>query len=295
METLEGLRAKLDSAAEINSVVRTMKAVAASNIGQYEQAVSSLADYYQTLTMGLTAFFKANHQQNGATIPSSNQSGTAAVLVFGSDQGLVGRFNDVLAEFLIDNLQQISPMIEVWAVGERISLLLKDEGLNCPRVFSVPGAVESITPLVGEILIKAQERMESGEITSFHIFHNRPKKPVGYAPFQQRLLPLDEKWQQKFETVAWPTNNLPQVIGNKQSVLLALVREFLFVSLFRACAESLAGENASRLNAMQRAEKNIEELLEQLQRRFHRLRQSSIDEELFDVVSGFEALKDAER
>ena len=74
------------------------------------------------------------------------------------------------------------------------------------------------------------------------------------------------------------------------STLLAFVREYLFVSLFRACAESLASENASRLAAMQRAEKNIDELLEDLNRTFHRLRQSGIDEELFDVISGFEAL-----
>jgi len=68
------------------------------------------------------------------------------------------------------------------------------------------------------------------------------------------------------------------------------MREYLFVSLFRACAESLASENASRLAAMQRAEKNIDELLEALNGKFHRLRQSAIDEELFDVISGFEAL-----
>ena len=72
--------------------------------------------------------------------------------------------------------------------------------------------------------------------------------------------------------------------------LRTLIREYLFVSLFRACAESLASENASRLAAMQRAEKNIDELLEELKRTFHRLRQNGIDEELFDVISGFEAL-----
>jgi F-type H+-transporting ATPase subunit gamma len=72
--------------------------------------------------------------------------------------------------------------------------------------------------------------------------------------------------------------------------LRALIREYLFVSLFRACAESLASENVSRLAAMQRAGKNIEELLEDLNGTFHRLRQSGIDEELFDVISGFEAL-----
>jgi F-type H+-transporting ATPase subunit gamma len=79
-------------------------------------------------------------------------------------------------------------------------------------------------------------------------------------------------------------------MGGGDVTLRALVREYLFISLFRACAESLASENASRLAAMERADKNIDALLENLHGTFHRLRQSSIDEELFDVVSGFEAL-----
>ena len=79
-------------------------------------------------------------------------------------------------------------------------------------------------------------------------------------------------------------------MGAGTSTLHALVREYLFISLFRACAESLASENASRLAAMQRADNNIDELLEGLNGTFHRLRQTAIDEELFDVISGFESL-----
>jgi F-type H+-transporting ATPase subunit gamma len=79
-------------------------------------------------------------------------------------------------------------------------------------------------------------------------------------------------------------------MGGGIATLRALIREYLFVSLFRACAESLASENASRLAAMQRADKNINDLLEDLNRTFHRFRQNGIDEELFDVISGFEAL-----
>ena len=75
----------------------------------------------------------------------------------------------------------------------------------------------------------------------------------------------------------------------------ALIREYLFVSLFQACAESLASENASRLAAIQRTNKNIDELLEDLNGEFHRLRQSRIDEDLFDVISGFEALSTEEK
>ena len=76
------------------------------------------------------------------------------------------------------------------------------------------------------------------------------------------------------------------------ATLRALIREYLFISLFRACAESLASENASRLGAMERADRNIKELLTNLNSTFHRLRQTGIDEELFDVISGFEALSE---
>ena len=99
------------------------------------------------------------------------------------------------------------------------------------------------------------------------------------------------------ETQAGPSpladQNLPEVIGCQEQTLRALVREYLFVSLYKACAESLASENASRLAAMQRAEKNIDDLVGDLNQTFRRLRQTSIDEEFFDVLSGYESLSKA--
>ncbi len=56
--TMESLRRNINRAGDLQSVVRTMKALAASNIGQYEKAVSSLDDYYRTVELGLSAFFK---------------------------------------------------------------------------------------------------------------------------------------------------------------------------------------------------------------------------------------------
>ena len=135
-----------------------------------------------------------------------------------------------------------------------------------------------------------ESQLEKGAIDQVYLFHNRPQPGAIYTPVSQQLLPLDETWRHNLTTIDWPTKNLPEVMNNKELTLRALVREYLFVTLFRACAESLASENASRLAAMQRAEKNIDELQEDLNRTFHRLRQSSIDEELFDVISGFEAL-----
>jgi F-type H+-transporting ATPase subunit gamma len=162
-------------------------------------------------------------------------------------------------------------------------------------VFTVPNSVKAITPLVGQILVENEKHDSQGEANELYLFYNRPTSGAVYVPVSQRLLPLDAEWRIKLAKLPWPTKNLPQVMGGGTVTLRALIREYLFVSLFRACAESLASENASRLAAMQRADKNIEESLEDLNRKFHRLRQSGIDEELFDVVSGFEALKVEEK
>lgn len=285
MDTLASLRRKHEGAKDIKSVVRTMKAMAASNIGQYEQAVLSLNEYYLTVTLGIVAYFR---QEKVEAIAKKTPDTSICAIVFGSDQGLVGQFNDSLADYVSESLKDLPGKKEIWAVGERVQLLLLDAGFTTTHVFPLPNSVKAITPLVQQLLIKYQEEAKQ----EVHIFHNKPELPVGYSAVGQRLLPLDNTWQHSFTNIVWPTKIVPQVIGGTKSSLLALINEYLFVSLFKACAESLASENASRLAAMQRAEKNIEELLDTLDRQFNSLRQSTIDEELFDVVSGFEALKE---
>ena len=75
-----------------------MKAVAASSIGDYERAVAALADYYQTVERGLGASFRqASLYPVKNTRPTSQQA--PCIILFGTDQGLVGQFNDRIAEF----------------------------------------------------------------------------------------------------------------------------------------------------------------------------------------------------
>ena len=291
-DTLESLRRKIDGATELDSVVRTMKALAASSVVQYERAVHSLDDYCRTVELRLIAWLR----QTGAAIYTdggarANKAATGAV-VFGSDQGLVGQFNEALADFAVSKLDAMPGGKHVFAVGERVQGRLADAALPPAANFPVPNSIAAITSLVGRILIEIETQREQGRVAEVYLFHNRPKAGSVYETVMQRLLPLDDTWRAGLSKLAWPSPNpnLPEVLDGGESTLQALIREYLFISLFRACAESLASENASRLAAMQRAEKNIDELLEDLNQTFHRLRQSSIDAELFDVIAGFEAL-----
>ena len=295
-DTTASLRRKTDSAGDLQSVVRTMKALAASSIGQYEASVRALADYYRIVELGLGARFRES-EQAGLMVERRGRTGagTIGAVVFGSDQGLVGQFNDVVADYAIKTLAALPGTPQVWAVGERVHARLADAGLPVAGLFAVPNSVKAITPLVGQILVESEARRGRDEIAELHLFYNRPRSGAVYEPVSQRLLPLDDTWRRDLAELHWPTKNLPEVIGGGDTTLRALIREYLFVSLFRACAESLASENASRLAAMQRADKNIDELLEDLNGTFQRLRQSGIDEELFEVISGFEALGVAKR
>jgi F-type H+-transporting ATPase subunit gamma len=292
-ETLASLRRKIDGAGELESVVRSMKALAASSIGQYEKSVLALADYYRTVELGLLVCLR---KQGAATTEHAGRASAAAktvsVIVFGSDQGLVGQFNDMLADFAAKALDALPGEKKVWAVGERVHARLADAGLTPLGLFAVPNSVKAITPLVGRILVDSQPNhgKADGEIGHLYVFHNRPIAGAAYEPVGQHLLPMDEQWRRQLVELRWPTGNLPEVVGSQNQTLRALVGEYLFVSLYKACAESLASENASRLASMQRAEKNIDEMVGHLNQTFRRMRQNSIDEELFDVLSGYESL-----
>jgi F-type H+-transporting ATPase subunit gamma len=213
-----------------------------------------------------------------------------SAVVFGSDQGLVGRFNEIVADYAISELGKRPEPTRVWAVGERVVGRLADAGRTPEALLPVPSSVQGITSLVGELLMATGTLSEAGEEPRLCLFYNRPTLGTICTPVCQQLLPLDDDWQRGLVEQPWPTPMLPETIANRTDTLRGLLHEYLFVLMYRAAAESLASEHASRLSAMQRAEKNIEELLEVLTLTFHRLRQSAIDEELFDVVSGFTAL-----
>lgn len=289
-DTTESLRLKIDGAGELQSVVRTMKALAASSITQYERAVRSLDDYYWAVQLSLVASLRKTPVNLTRHTVAPRTDETIGVIVFGSDQGLVGQFNETLAEFVETTLAARSGKKIVWAVGERVHACLADGRVRPTGLLNVPNSVNAITTLIGQLLTEIEMQREQSGVDQVFLFHNRSKSRVAYEQFSQRLLPLDDLWRWELAELRWPGDNLPEVLGNSEDSLRAFVSEYLFVSLFRACAESLASENASRLAAMQRAEKNIDELLDELKRTFHRLRQTNIDEELFDVISSYESL-----
>jgi F-type H+-transporting ATPase subunit gamma len=291
VDTLEQLGRRLDTFEDLGAIVRTMKALAAVSIHQYEQAVRSLADYSRTVELGLRVVL---HDMPPPAPPARRGSERIGAVVFGSDHGLCGRFNEDVSDYAREQLAEATASSEaarLLAVGARAAALIEDAGFFVEEDLFVPGSAARITATVRQILLKVDEWQAEAGVVRVYLFHNRPTSGSRYSPARVQLLPVELGRFDRLQKERWPSRSLPTYTMERRRLLAVLLRQYFFVSIFRACAESLAAENASRLAAMQAAEKSLEERHDALLGEFRRQRQDAITAELLEVVSGYEALR----
>lgn len=286
MPTEAQMRRQIDRTRDLQSVVTTMKALAAVSIRQYEAAARSLDDFDRTVHLALQAVLRQHSVPTHLVTP---RGGRPVAVVLGSDQGMCGRFNEDIYAHAREELTHTHPPAgwDVIAVGERVAVLLDQDGWNIVETFRVPASVRMIVSSVQDILLVIDSRSEPGEVS---LAYNRHTSSASYEPTVRRIYPLDRDWLEPFTREPWPTNQVPLHTLPLPALLSDLVRQYFMTSLHRALAHSLAGENASRLSSMQAAEKNIEERIHELTSDYHRERQGTITEELLDIISGFTVL-----
>jgi F-type H+-transporting ATPase subunit gamma len=153
----------------------------------------------------------------------------------------------------------------------------------------MPGSISAITPFVQSLLEEIEKlRLEEGA-EKVVLYFNRPRT-ASFSPVAEIMLPVDLE-NLRETRLKWQSRSLPTFTMAAGRLLSALLRQYFIVSLYRACALSLAAENTSRLAAMQAAEKNINERLDQLKVAYQHERQAAITEELLDIISGFRAVR----
>jgi F-type H+-transporting ATPase subunit gamma len=293
LQTNEYLKRRIQSAQDLLGVVKTMKALAATSIRQYQRAVESLAEYNRTVELGLQIVLR---QSGEKPVPAESRATGLGAIVFGTDQGLCGQLNHLIADHALEEMKKTGVDERnriIIAVGMRVADLLEDSGQKVFEVLSPPGSTAGITPMVQDITVLLEDWRFKRQIGQMHLFYHEYLSGAAYRPKSLRILPVEKTWLKDLKHRKWESRTLPLFTMAWDDLFRALIGEYLFVSIYRAFANSLASENASRLAAMQSAEKNIEERLEELFMQFHRQRQMTITEELLDIVSGFEALEGA--
>jgi F-type H+-transporting ATPase subunit gamma len=287
MQTAESLRHTLDVTQELHSVVKTMKALAGVNIRQYERAAHVVAEYNRTVEAGLQIALR-----DLPAVAHSAARGKLGAIVFGSDQGMCGQLNDQVVQHAaraLGKLRHNHKEQVLVAAGVRAASQMEGLGLKVESTVQVPGSVAGITPAVETVLHQIEEWHFKLGVEFVVLFYARPVSGAWYRIRGVRLLPVDEEWINSIKAKPWPGRTIPMFTMDEAALFRALIREYLFVSLFRAFAESVASENASRLASMQVA---IEDRLRALTGESRQLRQETITSELLDTIAAFEALRE---
>lgn len=289
METLETLSNMLKTTGDIQSIVRTMKSLSAVSIRQYEEAEAAVASYAKTIDLGLTAVLH-DRRARGLSLPRTTPTNTAreGLIVIGSDRGLCGRYNEIVARSAVDCMDERTAMLAV--IGVRAAARLEAEGHEIDHLFLLPGSVTGMTPMVGRVIVEIESWMRGRGVEAVRVVHNRREGRSRAVPTDRTVLPIPSSDLQRLVDAPWPGPGLPFFRNDQERLLSWLIRQRLFVLLYRALAEALASEHATRLAAMQSAERNIKERREDLTSVYRRKRQETITREMLDVISGFEAV-----
>ncbi|WP_373499908.1 F0F1 ATP synthase subunit gamma [Desulfococcus sp.] len=267
-----------------------MKSLAAVGVRQYERAVESLEEYRRVIDTAWRVLLCC-----GAGVIHKGPATGAVCMVIASDQGMCGQFNESILNHALAQVPKLSAeasKLGFWTFGDKLRGALSDAGYGDEGCFSAPGSLAAIRDQVRDVIQRIELWRSEQGIEYFYVCHNVVSAGGGYRQTCTRLLPLDREWALARAREKWPNRCIPMIGLPEELMFKHLFREYLFVSLFRAFAQSLAGENAARLMAMQAAEKNILELTEGLQAGFRELRQAAITDELLDIISGFEALSE---
>ena len=289
-QTLETLSRQSDTLTSIRGIVHTMKTLSAINASPYEHAARSIEAYHETILRGFAAFAYLT----GDITLRGESSGEQWVVVFGSDHGLCGNYNEILARVVENHCRMLpSDKQRVLCIGQQMNDALVDQGLASEFVLLPPASAEGIGRLAGDIVTRLDvigRRQPLYRIGVTLAFTQRGEHGVR-EPVTRRLLPLDARLLQRDRH--WPSRTLPDYSMAADDLLASLVRNHIFASVFRASAEAMVTENAARLALMQQAEQSVDDRLELVRADLRSVRQAEITNELMDVIIGFEALKNS--
>lgn len=284
MASLQDIRRRIKSVTSTKQITSAMNMVATSRLRHAKEVATANRPYAEKV-MEVVQEIAANAGA-GLKHPllTKNPGGKKLVLAITADKGLAGAYTSNACK-TAESLVTDKANTELVLVGRKGTAYFKNRGYN------VTGSYTGISERpqfenAREIAIALIERFTSGEISEVTMVYTQFVSAISCEPRVERLLPFEAEGEK-------PSGPRGEYIyePDAETVLGALLPQYLFTTVYAALLQSAASELSSRMNAMSNATDNAEDLIAGLNLHYNKVRQAGITTELNEIVAGAEGLK----
>ena len=286
MASMRDIKRRKGSIQSTQQITKAMKLVSTVKLQRAKQRAEQSKAYfncmYETVTSMLARTGGLNHPYLRA-----GQSGKKAVVVITSNRGLAGGYNSNVIK-LITKGDFRKEDLEIYAIGKKGKDALQRGGYHIvaddPDIIEEPSYVDAMA--ITDQLLKSYADGEVGEI---YLAYTGFKNTVVHEPTLLKLLPVEAA---KEEESAQSTGSraMMNFEPEDEEALNLLIPKYVTSLIYGGLVEAAASENGARMQAMDSATSNAEEMIDQLSLMYNRARQGSITQELTEIIAGANAI-----
>ena len=273
--TTKQIDEKIRKYRELGKIIISMKSIASANVKRAQNLIESLREYEMNLIDSISTLL--SHFPN-LTIERI-EGGKSLVVVYGSDLGLCGVFNEKVSKKAQDVFGKSENLLGYLIVGKKLADIMDSKVL---KVFSAPTHYEAIYARASE-LIDEISKLFKENISEIYTIFNEFLGIGSYRPTVRRIFPFEVKREKVSEIP--PIVDIPP-----QEILIGLIVDYIFARIYRAYLESFLSENGVRLMNMNNASSSIERNLEKLKLERNYYRQEEITAEIEEIMSAYKVI-----
>lgn len=289
MASMRDIKRRKESIQSTGQITKAMKLVSTVKLQKAKGHAENSKPYFELMYQAVTSMLAKSGEINHPYLKQGTST-KKAVIVITSNRGLAGGYNSNVIK-LITKGELKKEDILIYAVGRKGKESLYRQGYEIREDYSevMNGPLYSDAMNIGKAVLEAFQNDEVGEIyLAYTIFKNT----VTHIPKMIKLLPVDLNEVEE-STSSEPKNDL--VLMNyepeAEEALNLIIPKYMNSLIYGALVEAVASENGARMQAMDSATSNAEDMIADLSLKYNRARQSSITQELTEIVAGASAIE----
>ena len=289
MASMRDIKRRKGSIQSTQQITKAMKLVSTVKLQRAKQRAEQSRDYfncmYETVASMLAKAGSISHPYLKA-----GDSARKGIIVITSNRGLAGGYNSNVAK-LITQGDFNKADVQLYIIGKKGRESLERHGYNVREDYS--DIVEE--PLYSdamEVSKKVLNDFAQGEIGEIYLAYTGFKNTVVHEPKILKLLPVEMEGQaDDGSTAARQESRAPMNFEPADDKALdMIIPKYITSLIFGGLVESVASENGARMQAMDSATSNAEEMIDHLTLMYNRARQGSITQELTEIIAGANAI-----